>query len=133
MDAKKFLIATLAGGITLFAAGALFYGVLLKDFMAANSAPGFMKEVPDMPLLILGELFIAAFLTLILSRWQGITSFASGAKAGALLGLLFALGLNLVFYATSNMMEAVMIPADTAVNAVRMGLAGGVIGLVLGR
>ena len=101
--------------------------------MAANSAPGFMKEVPDMPLLILGELFIAAFLTLILIRWPGITSFAAGAKAGVVLGLLFAIGLNLVFYATSNMMQPILIPADTAVNAVRMGLAGGVIGLVLGR
>ena len=82
MDAKKFLLATLAGGITLFAAGAVLYGVLLRDFMAANSAPGFMKEVPDMPLLILGELFIAAFLTLILIRWPGITSFCRGSQGG---------------------------------------------------
>jgi hypothetical protein len=73
------------------------------------------------------------FLTLILSRWSGIGSFVDGAKAGAMLGLLFALGLNLVFYATTNMMQAVVIPTDAAVNAVRMGLAGGVIAVVLGR
>ena len=92
-----------------------------------------MKEQPDFGPLILGELLIGAFLTLILSRWSGIGSFAAGAKAGAMLGLLFALGLNLVFYATMNIMEPVAIPADTAVNVVRIGLAGGVIGVVLGR
>jgi len=133
MDAKKCLIATLAGGITLFAAGFVFYGVLLMDFMVANSPPGLMKEMPDMAPLILGELFIAAFLTLVLSRWPGINNFVAGAKAGAMLGLLFALGLNLIFYATSNMMTPIVIPIDTVVNAIRMGLAGGVIGLVLGR
>ena len=101
--------------------------------MAANSAPGLMKEMPDMAPLLLGELCIAAFLTLILSRWEGITSFGAGAKAGAVLGLLLALGLNLVFYATMNMIEPITILPDTLVNTIRMGLAGGVIGLVLGR
>ena len=133
MDTKKFAIATVAGGVVLLLTRFVFYGVLLRDFMAANSAPGVMKVVPDMAPLVLGELCVAAFLTLILSRWEGITSFGAGAKAGAVLGLLFALGLNLVFYATMNMIEAVAIPADTVVNTIRMCLAGGVIGLVLGR
>ena len=133
MDTKKFAIATVAGSVVLLLTGFVFYGVLLRDFMAANSAPGVMKEVPDMAPLVLGELCIAAFLTLILSRWEGITSFGAGAKSGAVLVLLFALGLNLVFYATMNMIEAVAIPADTVVNTIRMCLAGGVIGLALGR
>jgi hypothetical protein len=133
MDAKKFLLASLAGAVTLFALGFILYGVLLRDFMTANSLPGFMKEQPDFAPLILGELLFGMFLTLILSRWSGIGSFVDGAKAGAMLGLLFALGLNLVFYATTNMMQAVVIPTDAAVNAVRMGLAGGVIAVVLGR
>ncbi len=133
MDMKKFVLASLAGGVMAFATGFVFYGVLLRDFMEANSAPGLMKAVPDWAPLILGELVFAAFLTLILSRWSGIGTFADGAKAGAMLGLLLGLGLNLVFYATANMMEAVVIPVDTLVTLVRMSLSGGAIGAVLGR
>ena len=133
MDMKKFVLASLAGGVMAFATGFVFYGVLLSDFMEANSAPELMKAVPDWAPLILGELVFAAFLTLILSRWSGIGSFAAGAKAGAMLGLLLGLGLNLVFYATMNMIEAVVIPVDTLVTLVRMSLSGGAIGAVLGR
>ena len=132
MDAKKFVLASLAGGVTLFVTGFVFYGVLLRDFMEANSAPGVMKAQPDMVPLIFGELVFGAFLTLVLSRWSGIGNFAGGAKAGAMIGLLLGLGLNLVFYATANIMEAVAIPVDTLVAVVRLSLAGGVIGALLG-
>ena len=133
MDMKKFVLASLAGGVMLFGTGFVFYGVLLRNFMEANSAPGLMKAQPDMAPLILGELVLGAFLTLILSRWSGIGNLADGVKAGAMLGLLLGLGLNLVFYATMNMMEAVLIPVDTLVGVVRVSLAGGAIGAVLGR
>lgn len=133
MDAKKFAMASLAGGVTLFLLGFVLYGVLLSEFMEANMTPGVGKETPDMVPLILGELVLAAFLTLILSRWSGITSFGAGAKAGAVLGLLLGLGLNLEMYGTMNLSGPATIPVDTLVNAVRMGLTGGVIGVVLGR
>ena len=133
MDTKKFALASLAGGIVLFATGFLLYGVLLRGFFEANSPAGLMKTQPDMGPLILGELVFAALLTLILSKWPGTGSFAQGARAGALLGLLLGLGINLVFYATMNMMEAVVIPADTAITVVRFALAGGAVGAVLGR
>ena len=133
MDAKKFSVATIAAVVTLVVTGGVLYDLLLAEFMKANSAPGLMKEHPSFALLIIGEVFIAAFLTLILSRWPGVDSFVKGLKAGAMLGFLFALGINLELYATMNLMEAVTIPVDTLVNTVRMGLAGGVIGVVIGR
>ena len=133
MDMKKFVLASLAGGVMLFATGFVFYGVLLRNFMEANSAPGLMKAQPDMAPLILGALVLGAFLTLILSRWSGIGSFADGAKAGAMLGLLLGLGLNLALYATLNIMETVTIPVHTIVAVVRMSLSGGAVGAVLGR
>ena len=49
------------------------------------------------------------------------------------LGLLLALGLNIELYSTMNVMEAAAIPVDTVVNTVRMSLAGGAIGAVLGK
>ena len=47
--------------------------------------------------------------------------------------LLLALGLNIELYSTMNVMEAAAIPVDTVVNTVRMSLAGGAIGAVLGK
>ena len=52
MDTKKFLFASLAGGILFFVSGYLAYGVLLRDFMVAAG----MKETPDMGVLILSQL-----------------------------------------------------------------------------
>lgn len=133
MDTKKFVLASLAGGVVFLVTGFAFYGLLLRSFMEANSPPGLMKAQPDMAPLIVGELVLGAFLTLILSRWPGSGSFAGGAKAGAILGLLLGLGLNLVLYATMNIMETVVIPVDTLVQVVRGSLSGGSIGAVLGR
>lgn len=133
MDAKKFAMASVAGGVMLFLLGFVFYGVLLSEFLEANMTPGVAKEMPDMVALFLGEIVLAAFLTLVLSRWSGITSFGAGAKAGAVLGLLLGLGLNLELYGTVNLSAPVIIPVDTLVYAVRMGLTGGVIGVILGR
>ncbi len=36
MDTKKFALATIAGGITLFVLGYVFYEVLLAGFFEAN-------------------------------------------------------------------------------------------------
>ncbi len=133
MNANKFSVAVIAGAVTLIVTGGVLYGLLLADFMEVNSAPGLMKEQPNFALLAIGEVCLAALLALILSRWQGVGSFSKGLKAGAALGFLFALGINLELYATMNLMQAITIPVDTLVNAVRMGLAGGVIGIVIGR
>ncbi|MFM6184149.1 MAG: hypothetical protein ACKPA8_22125, partial [Dolichospermum sp.] len=45
MDAKKRMMATLAGFIVYFVLGFLLYGILLSDFMRANtgSATGVMR------------------------------------------------------------------------------------------
>ncbi len=132
MNAKKLVLAALAGGIVLVATGFLVYGVLLREFIQANSAAGLMKDQPDMGPLILGGLVWGAFLTLI-SRWSGTGSFAQGARTGAIVGLLVGLGINLVMYASMNLMEAVVIPTNTVITAVRFALACGAIGAVLGR
>ena len=132
MNAKKFVLAALAGGIVLVATGFLVYGVLLREFIQANSAAGLMKDQPDMGPLILGGLVWGSFLTLI-SRWSDAGSFAQGARTGAIVGLLVGLGINLVFYATMNLMEAVVIPINTVITSVRFALACGAIGAVLGR
>ena len=133
MDTKNFLLASLAGGIVFFVSGFLFYGVLLSDFMVAGSAEGVMKETPDFVPLILSQLIFGAFLTMVLRRWPGAGTLAQGAKAGASLGVLLGLGFSLVQYATMNVMNVALIPVEAVVGAIQGALAGGAIGVVLGR
>ncbi len=138
MGAKKVVLATIAGGVALFArrravTGFLLYGVLLRELMAANTAAGTMKEMPDFPPLIFSNLVIAAFLTLILSKWDGARNLVGGVKAGIPMGLLLGLGIGLALFATTNMMTAVAVLIDTGATAIRFAAAGGAIGAVLGR
>ncbi len=133
MDTKNFLLASLAGGVTFFVSGYVFYGVLLHNFMVASSAAGVIKETPDFGLLILSQLIFGAFLTMVLRRWPGAGTLVEGAKAGASLLVLLGLGFSLAQYATMNVMEPALVLVNAVVAAIRGGLAGGAIGAVLGR
>ena len=133
MDTKNFLLASLAGGIVLFVSGYVFYGVLLHDFRLASSLAGAMKETPDFGPLILSQLILGAFLTMVLRRWPGAGTLAQGAKAGASLLVLLGLGFSLTQYATSNVIDPTLIPVNAVVEAIRGALAGGAIGAVLDR
>ena len=131
MDRKKFALATLAGGIVFFVTGFLFYGLLLRDFTMAAQAG--VKETPDFGILILAQLIFGAFLTMVLRRWPDAGTFAEGAKAGAVLTVLLALGFGLTQFATTTNIEAPLIAVNAVVSAIRGALAGGAIGAVLGR
>ncbi len=133
MNPRRFLWASLAGGVVLFLLGGLFYGLLLSSFMEAHSAGGVVKDPPDFGPLVIGELLFGVFLTLIISKWPVARGFSAGARAGALIGFLLGLSFNLSFYATMNVSDVVAIPVDTLVTIVRTCLAGGVIAAVLGR
>ncbi len=131
MDRKKFALATLAGGIVFFVTGFLFYGLLLREFAMAAQAG--VKETPDFGILILAQLIFGAFLTMVLRRWPDAGTFAEGAKAGAVLSVLLALGFGLTQFATTTNIEAPLIAVNAVVSAIRGALAGGTIGAILGR
>ena len=98
--------------------------------MAAQAG---MKETPEFGILILSQLIFGAFLTMVLRRWPDAGTFAEGAKAGAVLGVLLALGGGLAQFATTTNIEAPLIAVNAVVGAIRGALAGGAIGAVLGR
>ena len=133
MGSKRIVLAVLAGGVAFFVTGFLLYGLLLREVMVANTAAGTMKEIPDFPPLILSNLVLAAFLTLILSKWDGARNLIGGVKAGVPIGLLWALGVGLALYAATNMMTGVGVLVDTAATVVRFAVAGGAIGAISGR
>ncbi|MEQ8425889.1 MAG: hypothetical protein RIA63_14320 [Cyclobacteriaceae bacterium] len=137
MDAKKRIMATLAGFVTFFVLGWLLYGMLLMDFFSANSgsATGVPRAETEMVwwALILGNVLQAYFLVYILGKWENITTFGSGLQAGVVIGLIIGYGYSLTMYATTNMMNLTAALVDPLVTAAMMGVSGGVIGAVLGR
>lgn len=135
MDAKKFLLGTLGGGVAYFLLGFIFYGMLLMDFFANNSgsATGLAKEPMAMWAIALGNFAHAALLTYIFGQWANISTFATGAKAGAIIGFLIALGGNFLAYGTSNISNLNAVIVDSLVYAVLSAIAGGLIGLILGK
>ncbi len=134
MDAKKFIMGTLAGGVTLFLLGFVFYAVLFADFFAnaAGSSAGAFREEPILWSIFVGEATMAGLVTLIFGRWAGIGNFMEGAKSGALIGLFVGVAINFIFYGTTTLSTITSALTDSVITIVRIGIAGGVIGLVLG-
>ena len=124
----KTLIAAAAGGLTLFLTGGLFYVLLLADF--------FMVEVSRDPINLLfivpGELVFGYLLAWVLSCY-GASSVVDGAKYGALVGFLIALGYGLVMYGATDITDLTHYLVEAVVWAVRFACAGAVIGWWYGR
>lgn len=120
-----------------FLLGFLLYGVLLMDFMAANTgtATNVMRTDADMQwwALIAGNVMQAYLLVYIFGNWANITTFGGGVKAGAIIGFIMSLGFGLNMYGTTNISNLTATLVDPFVMAVMMGLTGGVVGWVLGR
>lgn len=130
-------MATLAGFVTLFLLGWIFYGMLLVDFYTANSgsATGVMRSDMDMVwwALVVGNVLQAYLLVYIFSKWTTVNTFGTGLQAGITIGLILGFAMNLTMYGTSNMMNLTAALVDPLVSAAMMGVTGGVIGMVIGR
>jgi hypothetical protein len=135
MKTSKILLATLVGGIVFFLLGWLVYGILLMDFMQNNSqmVAGAEKDPPVWWALIVAHFLFALLLAVIYGRWASISTFATGAKAGAVIGIILSLGIDLFFYATMVGHTATTIIVDVIASVVIMAISGGVIAWVLGR
>jgi hypothetical protein len=132
MNAQKLLIGTIAGGITLFAAGFIIYVWLFGDSNIGMepAAEGFMLENIKFPTIILMELVYGLLLTIILI-WRGVTNFSSGLSAGALIGLLIGFTFGLDLFSTTGLVNFNYVLYEAITYAVRYGLAGGVIALLI--
>ena len=125
---SKTLIAALLGGLTLFVLGYIVYGLLLADFFASSVD----RAEPLILYIGLGELVFGYLIVWVFSQTDTSTA-ADGAKAGAILGLLLFLGLNLIMYGVFEMAELSTNLVDVLVGTVRFGAAGAVVGWYLGR
>lgn len=137
MDAKKRILATLAGFAVFFLMGWLLYGMLLMDFFQTNSgtATGVARADTEMVwwALIGGNILQAYFLVYIFGKLANINTFGGGFQNGLVLGLIIGYGYDLTMYGTTNIMNLTGTLVDPLVAAVMMAVSGGVIGWVLGK
>ncbi len=135
MDLKRIGIGTLVGLVVLYALGWLFWGMLFADFFAANegSATGVDREAPILWAMILGTLMYAKLVTLALvSRGRNL-SLIDGAKVGAVVGLLLWGTADFILFGLTNLSTLTGTIGDTLLEAVRGGVAGAIIALVLSK
>ena len=132
MDTKKFLIGTLSGTVTSFAASFLIFGLALKSYLSANAS---VIDSPAFHWIILGQVLFAGLLSYIFLRWTGIKSLAGGAKAGAVIGLFVALGYNLILLGSTSMFSGGLSAAvvDALGSTLVWITAGAGVGWALGR
>ncbi|WP_190809971.1 hypothetical protein [Flagellimonas sp. S3867] len=131
MFSKSNLLATLAGGATMFLLGYLIWGVATVDFFAEHSLVNAMKEVPNMGLIVVGNLVQAFALSTLYSKWaRGHHSMGQGFQFGAWVGVFVGVGMGLIWYATSNWMDFTGHTVEAIIDIIYYGIAGAVIALV---
>jgi hypothetical protein len=135
MSTKVFLGGLIAG-IALFLLGYLVFGLLLSGMMESYSNAACMRSMEDMSLgyMFFGNLFMGLAIAYIYSRWTGANSFSAGAKAGAILGLLISLGMDLFMFGLTTMWtEQMGFVVDVIGSVVIWTIVGGIVGWWFGR
>ena len=125
----KMLIAAACGGLVLFLTGGLVYALLLADYFAVE---GVTRETAILLYIVPGELVFGCLLAWVLSCC-GASSVVDGAKYGALVGFLIALGYGLLMYGATTITDLTHYLVEAVVWAVRFACAGAVIGWWYGR
>jgi hypothetical protein len=132
MDTKRLLTGTVVGGVVAFVTAYLLWGLLLASFFEGQMASaGLTREAPVLWADAVGTLSIALLVTLVIG-WTGGSSMMDGLKTGALVGFLFWLGADLIFYANFNFSTLTGALADSVVELIHWGIAGAAIAAVNG-
>ena len=135
MDSKRFVLATLVGGIVLWVTGYLIFNVALAGFYAANvgSATGVDRTEHIMWADAAASIAYAALVVFALGRRGAAVSISEGAKIGAIVGFLLWATVDFAFYGSTNIANLTRTVADPLVEIVHGGIGGAAIAMVLGR
>ncbi len=132
----RLLVAAVAGGVAMFVFGFLIYGLVLDPLLMRPNMftyTGLMNDPPGFVPLALGNFVSGFLLAYIFEKWAGIRTFITGMQAGAIIWFLFALSMQLMFMAFMNLHKNFIPPlSDVVGSTVLGGIAGGVVGYVLG-
>ena len=101
MDTKKFILAGIIGGVAYFIISFIVYGFVLGDLMAMPEGYENIEYGKDdfrISYLIMSCLATSFFLSYVFMKWANISTFKTGVKAGAIIGLFisFMVGTSMV-------------------------------------
>ena len=119
----------------MFFLGWLIYGIALASMMQESCNSCMARPMEEMIwwAMIVSNFVWGLLLSLILN-WSGSLTPASGAKVGAIVGLLAGLGFDLNMYAMTTMFSgATMLIVDCLAYAVIFGLTGLLTALVMSK
>ena len=128
MKTKNFLVSGLVGGIVAFFLGWLIWGILFADFF-----PQPEESSNSMIMIALGSLSYGLLISYIFVKWAQISTAATGAKGGAVLGLLLALYFDFFQLAMNPDVTYQMVGLDVVLCIVFGAVIGAVIGAVNGK
>lgn len=128
MNTKTFIISGLVGGIVNWLLGWLFYGILLADYF-----PQPVQTTKTMVCIFAGCMTFGFFISYIFNRWAQISTLATGAKAGAIIGFFMGLNASLFNMALVKGVTYERFALDLFVSVVLAAIVGAVIGVVNGK
>lgn len=133
MDAKRFVIGSIVGGIVLFLTGYVIFNMLMAGFYDANagSATGVAREAPLMWSIGLGCVAYAALICYAMGAARSGVS--GGAKAGAVVGFLLWFTADFIAYGAQNISNLTATLVDPLAGAVHGAIGGVVIALVISK
>ena len=119
---KKIFLSGLAGFVTYYLLGWLAYGILFTENTTGEESLIFIA---------LGCLFHALIFAVLFTCWADITTFSSGLKVGAVLGLLYAL--SWYFFMLTGSFDLMYFLKEMVTNIVMSALTSGVVAYVGGK
>jgi hypothetical protein len=133
MDAKRFAIGSIVGGVVLYLGGYLIFTLLFGSFYAANagSATGVDRASQLFWAVAVGNLAYAVLIALAMGRRGASGSIADGAWVGAIVGFLIWCTADFILYGTSNIANLTRTIVDPVLEIVHGGIGGAAIAAVL--
>ena len=125
MNMKNFVLGGIAGGITDFLLGWLFYGIVFFDY--------FGGQEPNMAFITAGCFSFGFLMSYILIGLAGISGFGKGARAGLGIGILTGLMSNFFSRGMSGDVNWEHFGVDLIICLIIGALVGGVVGAVNGK
>lgn len=128
---RRFILAALAGMLTIAVVGGLLYGVVFSGFFKANILDlNVMRSPPGFVWIALSHVPFGILLVLAVS-WRGELTMRGGAVAGSLLGFLMAASYDLSQFGTLRHWTLQLTLVEPFIAMTMVAIAGAVVGAVL--
>ena len=131
----RVIAASVAGAVVIFLLGYAIWGVLFVSLMKDGVIQhvGLTRETPNFVALFSSNLVLALLVAFIFEYWSKTRTFLAGLRNGAIIMFLISLSEDLSFMGYMHLYEGFMpVVVDVLAETLRVSLAGGAIGAVLG-